>query len=128
MNASIAACRMRSRFSSDGSPDGPLDMVPAGTVRFARMVPNGTGECAMNPEDAVRLREAARTYRTGEVEVPALRGISLDIPYHRFSMVIGASGSGKSTLLNLIGCIDAPTRGTVEVCGEKVADLDDDGL
>ena len=77
---------------------------------------------------AVRLRDAAKTYRTGEVEVPALRGISLDIPYHRFSMVIGASGSGKSTLLNLIGCIDAPTRGTVEVCGEKVADLDDDGL
>ncbi len=77
---------------------------------------------------AVRLRDAAKTYRTGEVEVPALRGISLDIPRHRFSMVIGASGSGKSTLLNLIGCIDAPTRGTVEVCGANVADLDDDGL
>ena len=82
----------------------------------------------MNPDAAVRLREAAKTYRTGDIEVPALRGISLDIPYHRFSMVVGASGSGKSTLLNLIGCIDAPTRGTVEVCGEKVADLDDDGL
>src|SRR6516162_9934622 len=67
---------------------------------------------------AVRLRDAAKIYRTGQVEVPALRGISIDIPYHRFSMVIGASGSGKSTLLNLIGCIDAPTRGTVEVCGE----------
>ncbi len=77
---------------------------------------------------AVRLRDAAKTYRAGAVEVPALRGISLDIPYHRFSMVIGASGSGKSTLLNLIGCIDAPTAGSVEVCGEKVARLDDDGL
>jgi putative ABC transport system ATP-binding protein len=77
---------------------------------------------------AVRLRDAAKTYRTGDVEVPALRGITLDIPYHRFSMVIGASGSGKSTLLNLIGCIDAPTRGTVEVCGEAVGRLDDDGL
>src|SRR5215831_3497855 len=93
----------------------------------------------MNPADspltgtpiegaAVRLRDAARTYRTGDIEVPALRGISLDIPYHRFSMVIGASGSGKSTLLNLIGCIDAPTRGTVEVCGQAVGKLDDDGL
>jgi len=80
----------------------------------------------MNP--AVRLQEAAKTYRTGEVEVPALRGISLDIPYHRFSMVIGASGSGKSTLLNLVGCIDSPTRGSVEVCGQPVAALDDDGL
>jgi putative ABC transport system ATP-binding protein len=77
---------------------------------------------------AVRLREAAKTYRTGDIEVPALRGISIDIPYHRFSMVIGASGSGKSTLLNLIGCIDAPTRGSVEVCGESVGSLDDDRL
>ena len=77
---------------------------------------------------AVRLREAAKTYRTGDVEVPALRGISIDIPYQRFSMVVGPSGSGKSTLLNLIGCIDAPTRGTVEVCGEAVGALDDDAL
>ncbi|HET9578742.1 MAG TPA: ABC transporter ATP-binding protein [Usitatibacter sp.] len=76
----------------------------------------------------MRLRGAAKIYRTGEVEVPALRGISLDIPYHRFSMVVGASGSGKSTLLNLIGCIDAPTRGSVEVCGEAVGRLDDDAL
>jgi putative ABC transport system ATP-binding protein len=77
---------------------------------------------------AVRLRDAAKTYHVGAVDVAALRGISIDIPYHRFSMVIGASGSGKSTLLNLIGCIDAPTRGTVEVCGEAVGALDDDGL
>jgi len=77
---------------------------------------------------AVRLREAAKTYRTGDVEVPALRGITIDIPYHRFSMVIGASGSGKSTLLNLIGCIDSASRGSVEVCGQAVAGLGDDGL
>jgi putative ABC transport system ATP-binding protein len=77
---------------------------------------------------AVRLTAAAKTYRTGDVEVPAVRGITIDIPYHRFSMVIGASGSGKSTLLNLIGCIDAPTSGTVEVCGEAVGKLDDDAL
>jgi putative ABC transport system ATP-binding protein len=84
----------------------------------------------MNPGNgtAVRLREAAKTYGSGDIEVPALRGITIDIPYHRFSMVIGASGSGKSTLLNLIGCIDAPTRGSVEVCGEDVASLDDDRL
>jgi putative ABC transport system ATP-binding protein len=76
----------------------------------------------------VSLRDVAKTYRAGDVEVPALRGITLDIPYHRFSMVVGASGSGKSTLLNLIGCIDTPTRGTVEVCGEAVGALDDDAL
>jgi putative ABC transport system ATP-binding protein len=82
----------------------------------------------MNPDTAVRLQDAAKTYRVGEVEVPALRGITVDIPYHRFSVVIGASGSGKSTLLNLIGCIDTPTRGTVEVCGEAVGRLGDDAL
>jgi len=79
-------------------------------------------------EAAVRLQDVARIYRAGDVEVPALRGISIDIPYHRFSMVIGASGSGKSTLLNLIGCIDAPSRGAVEVCGQAIGDLDDDRL
>jgi putative ABC transport system ATP-binding protein len=77
---------------------------------------------------AVRLKDAAKTYQVGAVEVPALRGITVDIPFHRFSMVIGASGSGKSTLLNLIGCIDAPTRGAVEVCGEAVGALGDDAL
>src|SRR5215831_5569453 len=103
------------------------------------VVPNGTGDRTMNRTDspltsmptqtaAVRLRDADKIYRTGEVEVPALRGISIDIPYHRFSMVVGASGSGKSTLLNLIGCIDAPTRGSIQVCGEKVGALDDNAL
>ena len=77
---------------------------------------------------AVRLRDVSKCYRTGQVEVPALRGITFDIPYHRFSMVVGASGSGKSTLLNLIGCIDAPTRGSVQVCGKNVDALDDDAL
>ena len=77
---------------------------------------------------AVRLREVAKTYGTSEIAVPALGGVTVDIPYHRFSMVVGPSGSGKSTLLNLVGCIDAPTRGTVEVCGENVGALNDDEL
>jgi putative ABC transport system ATP-binding protein len=76
----------------------------------------------------VRLRQVAKTYRTGSVEVAALRGISLDIPRHRFSMVIGPSGSGKTTLLNLIGCIDAPSGGTVEVCGQQTGTLADNAL
>jgi putative ABC transport system ATP-binding protein len=75
----------------------------------------------------VRLDQVARTYQLGTISVPALREVSLEIPYHRFSMLIGASGSGKTTLLNLIGCIDAPTHGTVEVCGQNIAALDDNG-
>jgi putative ABC transport system ATP-binding protein len=75
---------------------------------------------------AVRLNQVARTYRAGAIEVPALKDVSLEIPFNRFSMVIGQSGSGKTTLLNLIGCIDAPSAGAVEVCGQDIAELDDD--
>ena len=75
---------------------------------------------------AVRLSHVAKTYRAGALEVPALKDVSLEVPYHRFTTLIGASGSGKSTLLNLIGSIDAPTEGVVEVCGQDVAALDAD--
>ena len=80
------------------------------------------------PGAVVRVREVTKTYRSGSLDVPALRGISLQIPSHRFSVVIGASGSGKTTLLNLIGCIDSPSSGTIEVCGENTAALSDDAV
>lgn len=74
----------------------------------------------------VRLQHVSKTYHVGAIAVPALQDVSLEIPLHRFSMVVGASGSGKTTLLNLIGCIDAPGEGSVEVCGQKIAALNDD--
>ena len=77
---------------------------------------------------AVHLSGVAKTYRAGAIEVPALKDVSLEIPFHRFSTLIGASGSGKTTLLNLIGCIDTPTRGGVEVCGQDVTRLDADEI
>ncbi len=84
---------------------------------------------AVGPSAAVvRLNQVAKTYRSGAVDVTALKGVSLEIPYHRFSVVIGASGSGKTTLLNLIGCIDSPSAGTVEVCGQKVGELGDEAV
>jgi len=90
------------------------------------MVKALAGAIAPNPASpVVRLNQVARTYQLGAIPVPALNEVSLEIPCHRFSMLIGASGSGKTTLLNLIGCIDAPTRGTVEVCGQTIAELDD---
>lgn len=76
----------------------------------------------------VRLRQVAKTYEVGAVEVAALKGISLDIPAQRFSMVVGPSGSGKTTLLNLIGCIDAPSAGAVEVCGTAIGALGDNAV
>ena len=76
----------------------------------------------------VRLRDVAKTYRAGAVEVKAVKGVSLDIPPQRFSMIVGPSGSGKTTLLNLIGCIDTPSAGSVEIDGQDAAALSDDEL
>jgi len=76
----------------------------------------------------VRLHEIGKTYLSGKINVTALKGISLEIPVDRFSVVVGASGSGKTTLLNLIGCIDAPSSGKVEVCEQYIAKLDDDAV
>lgn len=76
----------------------------------------------------VRLTHVSRTYQAGALEVRALDDLTLEIPSDRFSVVIGASGSGKTTLLNLIGCIDAPSKGVVEVCRQNIAELDDDAV
>src|SRR5690242_5928113 len=73
----------------------------------------------------VRLRQVTKMYNAGSVKVAAIKGITLEIPSHRFSMIVGPSGSGKTTLLNLIGCIDTPTGGVVEVCGQDIGKLSD---
>ena len=74
----------------------------------------------------VRLEGVHKQYRSGEVEVSALNGVSLEIPAQRFTMVVGPSGSGKTTLLNLLGCIDVPTSGRLEVCGVDILSLSND--
>jgi putative ABC transport system ATP-binding protein len=81
-----------------------------------------------DPEPAVRLRDVTKSYKTGSVEVRALRGVSLAIPAGRFTMLVAPSGAGKSTLLNLIGCIDKPSSGVVEIAGTAMAGLGDDAL
>ena len=78
-----------------------------------------------NDEPVVRLRNVVKTYDGGGVKVQAVDGISFDIMRQRFTMIVGPSGSGKTTLLNLIGCIDVPTAGSIEVCGEDAAKLSD---
>lgn len=72
----------------------------------------------------VQLRDIRRTYISGELEVHAVRGISLDIQAAEFVAIMGASGSGKSTLMNTLGCLDRPTSGTYLLDGVNVADLD----
>lgn len=82
----------------------------------------------MTAETIIQLRNVTKSYKVGRIEVPALRGITLSIPAQRFTMLVAPSGSGKSTLLNLIGCIDRPSSGVVEVAGQTVARLGDDAL
>ncbi|MFQ5700093.1 MAG: ABC transporter ATP-binding protein, partial [Myxococcota bacterium] len=72
----------------------------------------------------VELREVTRVYSQGEVEVEALRGISLRVAPGEFTVISGPSGSGKTTLLNLIGALDRPTRGKVLLEGRDLGPLD----
>jgi putative ABC transport system ATP-binding protein len=82
----------------------------------------------MNNGALVRLVDVHKTYRTGEMEVPAVRGVSLEIKRGEFVALMGASGSGKSTLMNILGCLDRPTAGHYILDGADVSGLDRDRL
>jgi putative ABC transport system ATP-binding protein len=82
----------------------------------------------MNNGAIVSLIDVHKTYRTGEMEVPAVRGVSLEIKRGEFVALMGASGSGKSTLMNILGCLDRPTTGQYILDGADVSRLDRDRL
>ena len=75
------------------------------------------------PVPAIQVENLHKTYNLGEVQVHALRGISLSIESGEFVAIMGASGSGKSTFMNLIGCLDRPTRGHYLLEGNDVSRL-----
>jgi len=79
---------------------------------------------ATGTEDAlIKVRGVVRTYKQGMLEVHALRGVDLDIHDGEFTALIGPSGSGKTTLLNIMGALDEPDAGTVEVAGQDISRL-----
>ena len=76
----------------------------------------------------IEAENLTKTYKMGEVEVHALRGLSLKIASGEIAAIMGPSGSGKSTLMNMIGCLDRPTSGEYILDGERVSNLKDDQL
>jgi putative ABC transport system ATP-binding protein len=80
------------------------------------------------PKPVIDIRGIAKTYQMGEVEVNALRGVSLSIYSGEFLSIMGPSGSGKSTLMNILGCLDQPTSGQYFLDGEDVSRLSEQEL
>jgi ABC-type lipoprotein export system ATPase subunit len=73
--------------------------------------------------ELITLNDVHKTYYLGEVEVPALKGVSLEIRKGEMVALMGASGSGKTTLMNLLGCLDRPTSGQYRLDGEEISQL-----
>jgi putative ABC transport system ATP-binding protein len=80
------------------------------------------------PREVIVVRKVVKTYALGEIEVHALRGVSLAIDRGDFVAIMGASGSGKSTLMNIIGCLDLPTTGRYLLDGVDVRGMGEDEL
>jgi putative ABC transport system ATP-binding protein len=76
----------------------------------------------------IDVKKLKKVYKLGDIEVPALRGVDLQISKNEYVSIMGPSGSGKSTLMNIIGCLDVPTEGSYVLNGNDVSKMADDEL
>jgi len=76
----------------------------------------------------IAVKDLHKIYKLGDIDVHALKGVSLTIEEGEFLSIMGASGSGKSTFMNIIGCLDKPTKGVYSLDGEEVSGLSQDEL
>jgi putative ABC transport system ATP-binding protein len=77
----------------------------------------------MNTGSLIEAKDVKKVYRSGDVESHALRGMTLDVAVGDFLTIVGPSGSGKTTFLNLVGALDTPSDGTLNVFGQSIADM-----
>ena len=82
----------------------------------------------MGKRQIISIEKVWKTYKMGEVDVSALKGVSLNINSGDFMAITGASGSGKSTIMNLVGCLDLPTKGSVHLDGRDISQLSESDL
>lgn len=81
-----------------------------------------------SPDSLMRLTDVWKIYKMGEVEFAALKGIDLEILHGEFVVILGPSGSGKSTMMNLLGCLDLPSKGVVELNNRDIAKMKESEL
>ena len=102
-------------------------MNPAGEIEVMETAVIGEPSVSRNgARPLIVLDHLHKIYKTGDVEVHALRGVSLTINHGEFVAIMGTSGSGKSTTMNIIGCLDRPTRGSYILDGQDVSELSKD--